>query len=196
VVISKIIYYQGILKLIGALQNGEVLLSGEYFNFGYPIISPCTLRGNGLVLLNRRFYEDNCENIEYGSVVDIGGVKFGHIDNNLLKNNLEKLKIDPSRFLQIAEHCFDRGVQKVKRLAQSQLLIETYGEFIVFAIVSSDDPHVRIFEKKVSNGAKLKSSHIDRVALPIGYKKIAKHKKITFYNPKYGVEHALKLIAC
>lgn len=193
-IISKILYHEGIIKVLAALNDSQSNLSGEYFNFGYPTMEPCTLRGNGLVILNNRFYEDNIDCIEYGSIVDIGGVEFGHIDSSILRNNVGRLKLSPDIFYQIGNHCFSNGVLSKERFNSCTLIKVEYGDEIFHEIQSMKNHHARFFEFKVTNNAVLKEDHIERLAAPYGYRK-NKHEKVIFYNSKYGIEYALNGIS-
>ena len=189
-VISKILYHQGIVKVLKALNSSKCDLSGEYFNFGYPNMEPCTLRGNGLVILNSCFFQDNIDCIEFCSIVDIGGVEFGHINSTLLKNNVGRLKLNSNTFYEIGVHCFVDGILSKERFNTCTSLKVEYGDELYYEIQSMNDPHVRLFEFKVTNDAVLKEEHIEKLAIPYSYRN-NKHEKVMIYNSKYGIEYAL-----
>lgn len=169
------------------MKLGDNPLPGCFLNFGHPISNPMTIRGVGFIELNDSFYIDNIDNIQYASIVDIGGLKFGHINDPVLRENIYDLNLNPYVFYELAKEAFSSKSKNRIFLTKAieHKLLHIFGSEITKSIIRCNSPNARIFEFQLNENGFLKESHINKLLLANHYKNEVKHKKVCFYNSKY-----------
>lgn len=188
------------LTLLATGNTGNHTIRKEYFNIGYPIGDPPTLRGSMIVEFDINFIIDNHAFFKYGSPVDIGSLNAGYINTNNkdfdFLMNFERFttmltKVSKTNSFDIKEFMSHRVTDKVNQIIEEMLGIE-----IAHFILNDKNPHSRIFEFCLNEGYTVRNNHIKKIYIPNTYtdnnliKLISKRftDRLTTFNPKYGFE--------
>jgi hypothetical protein len=184
--------------------------SVEYFNIGYPILDPPTLRGSIVALFRKNFIEKNKDAIVFGSPVDTGGIAFGLFEN--LDDPLSLVsdcKCDGDKFLSLLnslkENLTPNDVEKLYQhkisLGAIDVLRNFFSSRVVNLIINNEfNPHSLIFEFSLSNKYLIDAGDVEKLYVPntLDCQNLFPNfwpdnvKNIIKFNPKYGIENAVQ----
>lgn len=175
----------------------------DYFNLGYPLLNPPTLRGSIVLSLHDNFLQDNCDYFKYGSPIDIGSIKFNFIENaeeiiDLAKCDYEKFTVLINLLKNLHHHHYQTFLKHEPSNETFEIIQRIFDKKVSAIMQESHDPHLWIFEFCLGQGYSIKKHHIKHICIPNTYVNIepfyslVKNKEIPtkIYNPKYGIEHA------
>lgn len=207
---SKLINFgkTGLLERLGGATSPRLTIGNlEYFNVGFPISHPPTLRGSMIALFNEEFIEDNASSISFGSPIDTGGLKSGMIKTNQpLEKTINEAKCCPQKFIKILKKIHgsasSHSLSKFYKHEPTPEIIEIIRPFFSKEILemiekNPENPHFFIFEYCLTENYTINASHIEKIFMPNTLRpssiipKIAKSQKIAKFNPKYGPNYAL-----
>jgi hypothetical protein len=209
ILVSKILYLDH-LPLLSKLfsRNPKNEIGDVWFNVGFPALTPPTLRGSMAIILNNNFLVENSEYFNYGSIIDLGGLEFGHIRFNQAPLTIKMgFRCDYAKFSKMLSDLHQQGNniwQSVlhHRPGDEKLLDILHRHFptnILSELKGKEDPHYWIYEFALQNGFCFKEHHVIGFYFPNTYRDISVVRqtirilgdRAKSYNPKFGIESVL-----
>lgn len=201
--VSKIVTFNKVefLALLATGSTNHHSARKEYFNIGYPIDNPPTLRGSMIVEFNIDFLIDNQVFFEYGSPLDIGSLMAGYI--NLKIDKELNFRMNSDNFTTMLARISKTGADDIQEFLShritgrvSQIIEDMLGKEMADFIREDMNPHSRLFEFCLNEGFNISGTHVKKIYIPNTY---ADHHiisliskrfsgKVSKFNPKYGFE--------
>jgi hypothetical protein len=183
----------------------------EYFNVGYPILRPPTLRGSIIAVLQYEFIKKNKSAIIFGSPIDTGGILFGLFGNHANTGDLvSECKCDGEKFLKLLDslqqELDDKDLEKFYHHQLNSNIVDILKRFFSSRVIdlivdNGGNPHALMFEISLCNKYVIQEEDVVELYVPntLNFKEVLPSfwpgslTKVRKFNPKYGIEHALLL---
>lgn len=203
--VSKILTTQK-LHVVETLSSNELTTASppfDYFQIGLPILDPPLIRGSMILSLDISFLRDNEAFFDYGSPVDVGGIRFGFLRPPEPDLFIQKQRCNHTRFWELITELAELPQPAVQRLAEHRntpaaaaVLTRHLDSAVVDFMLRSHERTAWMFEFSLRRHYHLSIDHVLQMTIPNTYATTSKFatlrqlmgSRLRLYNPKFGVE--------